>query len=144
MEEHLSELVALAELRAADVMEIDFVAVAEHESLAAAVGLLVRAGCQFLPVVRGRRLVGMLDERAVSAYHDCVTSGDAPVVAHARTGSAVHADTPLAEVVAAVRQVPTEATAVVDDAGTLLGLITTARLAALLDAATRRVVSPPG
>ena len=87
MQEHLPELVALAELRAADVMEVDFVVVAEHESLAAAVGLLVRAGCQFLPVVRGRRLVGMLDERAVSAYHDCLATGDAPVVTHARTGS---------------------------------------------------------
>jgi hypothetical protein len=51
-------------------------------------------------------------------------------------------------VVAAVRRAPTVATAVVDERGTLLGLITTTRLVALLDAATqapqrRRDREPP-
>jgi CBS domain-containing protein len=150
VDDHLSDLVALSELRAADVMEVDVKVVAEHESLAAAVGILVRSGCQFVPVVRGGRLVGLLDERAVRAFQRGTLSGAASVAAHAQTGAVVRHDTPLAEVVATVRRAPTEVTAVVDAQGMLLGLITTSRLVALLDAATHarsrshRGAEPPG
>jgi CBS domain-containing protein len=133
MTERFTALIALAELRAVDIMDADPIAVAEHESVSAAAELLLRAGCPFLPVVRGDRIVGVVDDRAVRDSRER-TATDA-VLAHARPATTVPAHAPLAEVVTAVRRGASELTIVVDEQGRLLGVITTARLIALLDAA---------
>jgi CBS domain-containing protein len=133
MTERFTALIALAELRAVDIMDADPIAVAEHESVSAAAELLLRAGCPFLPVVRGDRIVGVVDDHAVRDSRERAAA-DA-VVAHTRPATTVPAHAPLAEVVTAVRRGASELTIVVDEEGRLLGVITTARLIALLDAA---------
>ncbi len=129
--------VALAELRAIDVMEADPLGVAEHDSLGAAWEVLARSGCGFVPVVREGRVVGVIDDRAlVIAGGRRTTSGTKRMAADcARPATCVAPSTPLAEVVASVRRAPSPVTFVVDDDGRPLGMITTRQLVALLDAA---------
>lgn len=55
----------VTDLITADVMSPDPVSVTETESVAAAWELLTRGSFHHLPVVRGRRCVGMLDSRVL-------------------------------------------------------------------------------
>ena len=101
---------ALTELRAVDIVDVGPAGLAAHAGLAAAWELLESSGCQFLPVVRDERVVGIIEEQTLvmasatgglrrPARDD--TSPSPPVV--------VVASAPLAEVVAAVRRTPTDA-----------------------------------
>lgn len=130
-------LLVLAQLRAVDVVDVEPVTIAEHEGINAAWELLEHAGCQFVPVVRDGRVVGVIEEHTLAAargrgglHPPPRTAADAAVEA-----VIVHASTPLAEVVAAVRRTPTEVTLVVDDDGRLVGAISTTRLVTLLNEA---------
>lgn len=138
------ELIALAALRAIDVMDSDPRIIAEHTNVALAWEVLNRAGCPFPAVRKGARIVGVIDKRVLAV------GGRPPPGRESRAASlpeppssmTVRPNTALIEVVLAVRQSPTAVTFVVDHDGRLLGVITTAHLAALIDAASERDVSP--
>ena len=127
----------LTELRAVDVVDMTPATVAAHAGLSAAWELLESSGCQFVPVVRDDKVVGVIEEGALVAA--TATGGlRRPVRDDASSPTAfvvVPATTPLAEVVAAVRRTPTDLTLVVDDQGRLVGAISTERLITLLDGA---------
>lgn len=132
------ELIALATLRAGDVMDSDPLIVAEHTNVAAAWAVLNRAGCPFPPVAQGARIVGVVDKRALPGGGRPPPGRDWRAIPPPDLPSSmtVPAHTALVDVVVAVRQSPTAVTFVVDDNGHLLGVITTAQLASLLDAAS--------
>jgi CBS domain-containing protein len=130
-------LLVLAQLRAVDVVDMEPATIAEHEGINAAWALLERSGCQFIPVVRDGRVVGVIEEHTLVAakahgglHRTPWTAAEAAVET-----LIVHASTPLAEVVAAIRRTPTEVTLVVDDEGRLIGAISTSHLVTLLDKA---------
>lgn len=125
----------------ASVMTPDPVTVREEDTVAAAWEVLARGHFHHLPVVRGGRGVGVLDDRAVVGTcgpGDLVRrrrrvgellGGDAPTVGPATT---------LAEVARIMAHRVVDAVAVVDSAGDLVGVVTTTdvvgALAAVLDA----------
>jgi acetoin utilization protein AcuB len=128
---------ALAELRAGDVMAPDTITVAEHESLAAAWEVLARAGCRFLPVMRGHRLVGVIDDHAVVVARSTKwldgrprLVGDAATPAHT-----VRRDTPLVEVLGHLSEAAGSALVVVDEQGGPVGILTADRVVGLIDQA---------
>ena len=108
----------LTELRAVDVVDMEPAAIAAHAGLHAAWELLERSGCQFLPVVRDDRVVGVIEEHTlVAASREAACAGRQGRRRKPRRTLVVLAATPLTEVVAAVRRTPTEVTLVVDDEG---------------------------
>jgi acetoin utilization protein AcuB len=127
----------LARLHACDVMATDAITVAEHESLAAAWEVLARAGCRFLPVLRGSRVVGVIDDHAVvCARTTRWLDGRQRLVGDAASPArTVHATTPLPQVIEVMARNATSALVVVDDGGSLVGLVTADSLLGLIDRA---------
>jgi cystathionine beta-synthase len=111
---------------ASDVMTGDVVAVGEGETLAAAWELLARGRFHHLPVVRGGRCVGILDDRLLLRTMPPGTRTLGRKVADLLPAPLVEVgpDTPLPEVAAAMQASRCDAAAVADDDGYLLGLIT--------------------
>lgn len=130
-------LIALAELRAIDVMDSDPRIVAEHANVAAAWEVLNGAGCPFPAVARGTRVVGVIDKRILTSGRPTSgRDGRASSLPDLPSSMTVRPHTALIDLVLAVRESPTAVTFVVDHDGRLLGVITTAQLVALLDAAS--------
>lgn len=136
-------LYALAKLRARDVMITDAIAVAEHESLAAAWEVLARAGCRFLPVLRGGRVVGVIDDHAVVVARSTKwLDGRQRLVGEAaRPVPTVSESTPLPQLLDHVLATGS-AVVVIDGAGAPMGLVTAELLLALLDQALGRETAP--
>jgi len=116
---------ALSTLRAVDVMVADPLTLSEHESLASAWEVLARAGVGALPVMRGGRPVGIIDDHAIVCARTTKSLDGRPrlvgdVAVAART---VHISTPLTELLDLVHEHRTAAV-VVDDTGRLVGLVT--------------------
>lgn len=134
----LSHVMATAELRAVDVMTSNPIVVATHESLGVAWEILARAGCGFLPVVRGGRVVGVIEERALVRLHATPQCGRPSTIAElsspART---VGGATRLPELVARFAVDNAPALVVVDSDGGVLGVVTSATLVSKLDEALR-------
>lgn len=130
-------LIAIAELTAAELMTTDAITVAEHESLAAAWEVLARAGCRFLPVMRGGRVVGVIDDHAVVVARTTRWLDGRPrLVGDAATPArVVHARTLLPDLLDHFAEGGVIAIVVVDDDGRPLGLVTAERLVGLIDRA---------
>jgi CBS domain-containing protein len=128
---------AISELTAAEVMTVDAITVAEHESLAAAWEILARAGCQFLPVLRGRRVVGVIDDHAVIVARSTRwLDGRLRLVGDvAGPSRVVAADTLLPQLLEQLSDHGGSALVVVDDRGAVLGLVTAERIVDLVERA---------
>jgi len=121
------------------------VPVFEHERLAAAWELLARSPTRALPVLRGRRCVGLLDDKCLVRARRLGSSADLHLsvgdVAH-RGVASIRSDDSLAEVLVAITSSGLDAAAVVDEEGHYLGLVTLAEavrpLAELLSARRAR------
>lgn len=137
-------LMAVAGLRARDVMATDAVSVAEHESLAAAWEVLARGGCRFLPVVRRNRVVGVIDDRAiVLARSTKWLDGRPRLVGDAsRPVATVSEETPLTELIDQLRAQTAAALVVTDDEGGPVGVVTAELVLGLIDEALRCTAHP--
>ena len=117
-------------LRAADVMTTDVVTITEHDSVAAAWELLSRGRFHHLPVVRGRRCVGMLDDRRLlrATTPGSVAQGRRVAEILPPEVVTVAGDTLLEEVARVLSRTRSDAAAVVEADGTLVGVLTSADL----------------
>ena len=124
---------ALTRLTAADVMTTEVVRISEHDSVAAAWELLSRGEFHHLPVVRGRRFVGMLDDRLLIRAMDPGTVTRRRRVAELLPATVVSVPPDLGIVDVARRMGASgrDAVAVVDG-DELLGVLTSVDLVAVL------------
>jgi CBS domain-containing protein len=130
----------IAELCARDVMTTDPLMVASHESPAASWEVLARAGCGFMPVLRGGRVVGVIDEGTLRSNIGNRWDDRPRTVAHfSSPAHTVRATTPVPELVARFAANRLTALVVVDDDEGVLGVVTSATLVDLLDEALRAV-----
>jgi CBS domain-containing protein len=137
MAQSLCTLVALAQLRAADVMTTDALVVAEHESLAVAWELLARGGCGFLPVLRNGRVVGVIDDHAlVTSRSPRFLDGRPRLVGDAsQPAPTVDVSAPLSVIVERLTAEGRPGLVVTDSSGAVVGIITAGRVVDLLDRA---------
>jgi CBS domain-containing protein len=124
--EAMSETTVLPAVLAADVMTSDVIAVTEQETVAGAWELLARGRFHHLPVVRGGRCVGILDDRLLLRTMSPGAGTRGRRVADLLPAPLVEVSpaTPLEEVAAAMVASHRDAAAVVDDDGYLVGVIT--------------------
>ena len=121
-------LVTLTTLRASDVMTTDAVTLAEYEQVETAIELLTSAGCRFVPVVRNRRVVGVIDERLVVGQRRPAHDATASV-------ATIHHTASLADVIDRLVGSGGDHLVVVDDHGHVMGVVTAIAIVRLLDAA---------
>lgn len=121
-------------------MTADPVAVTETDSVAAAWELLARGNFHHLPVVRGDRCVGLLDDRALlRAWQPGALSRSQRRVGELLSPSyaTVAATTTVGAIAGLLCERSIDATPVVDETGRLVGVVTASDLVRLLAGQTR-------
>ena len=121
------------EITAGDVMTPDPITITDRDTVAAAWELLARGRFHHLPVVRGGRCVGMLDDRAlVQAWQPGMLTRVRRQVGDLlrREPVTVRVDRPLTEVAAILQREAVDAVPVVDEHDRLLGVVTSADIVA--------------
>jgi predicted transcriptional regulator len=128
-------LSSVAAVRARDLMEPATLTVTEHESLASAWEMLARSECRYLPVLRGTKVVGVLDDHAVVCARStrALDGRQRQVGEFSRTARTVAPNAALDTVLPALGEAG--GVLVVVEHGDVVGLITCEHVAGLLGAA---------
>lgn len=134
---------SLADIRVGDVMSVALVTVGKEESVLMAWEILQRTGFHHLPVVDGDgRCLGLVERSDLAVvcaqpaaslserYADELLAGHRPPL--------VHDDTPVTRAAAHMTELGVDALAVLDSAGTFVGLLTARDLVAVLAGRPRR------
>ena len=128
-------LVTLTTLRARDLMTTDAITIADYEHVDTAVALLASLGCRFVPVMRDRRLVGVVDEPLVArTLRPRSREQNQPPP----RAAVVHHRAPLATVIERLISSGGDHLVVADDNGEVVGVVTAIAIVRLLDAALAR------